>query len=110
MLRLFLITLLVVSSTISASAADDVVWQLRFNDGQPLNCALALTRVAKDEKGQTILESDTSRDKSVWHSCLTLPKGLLKAGKDYVVILDYEVIGRSGADSYFYVFGRSDRR
>ena len=108
MSRLFLITLLVVSSTIPASVADDIVWQLRFNDGRPLNCVLAQTRVVKDGRGQTILESDTRRDKSVWHSCLTLPKGLLKAGKDYVVSIDYEVIDRSGADSYFYVFGRSD--
>jgi hypothetical protein len=107
--RLFLITLLVVSSTISASATEDVVWQLRFNGSHPLNCTLALTRVAKDEKGQTILESDSRRDKGVWHSCITLPKGLLKAGKEYVVTLDYEVIERSGAESYFYVFGRSDR-
>jgi hypothetical protein len=38
-----------------------------------------------------------------------LPRGLLKAGDDYLVTLDYEIIERSGADAYFYVFGRSDR-
>jgi hypothetical protein len=53
--------------------------------------------------------ADTRGNKNDWHSCITLPRGMLKAGKDYVVALDYEVIERSSADTYFYVFGRSEQ-
>src|SRR5271169_5496167 len=82
-----------------AAGADGSVWQLRLQGGHPANCTLALTRVAKDDKGRPILEADSRRDKSEWHSCTTLPRGLLREGKEYVVALDYEIIERAvGAD------------
>jgi len=90
-------------------AANDTVWQLQFKDGKPLNCQIAFARVVKDEKNQPVLEADTRNDRGEWHSCIVLPKGLLKSGQDYTVTLDYEILARSDTDSYFYVFGRSDR-
>lgn len=91
-----------------ASAVDDVVWQLRFKEGHPINCTLFQTRVAMDDKGQTYLEADSCGDKGVWHSCITLPKGLLKAGEDYVLTFDYEVVKRTEANAYFYAYARSN--
>src|SRR5271163_3339975 len=75
--------------------ASDAIWQLDFENGRPLNCTLTFTRVERGDKGQPILVADTRGNKSDWHSCITLPRGLLKAGKDYVITLDYEVIERS---------------
>jgi hypothetical protein len=89
--------------------ASDAIWQLHFQNERPVNCALTFTRVERGDKGQPILVADTRGNKSEWHSCITLPRGLLKAGKDYLVTLEYEVIERSSADTYFYVFGRSDQ-
>jgi hypothetical protein len=100
-------TFLIVLAATSAAAADGVVWQLRLKDGRPINCSLAQTRVTKDKKGQTVLEADSREDKGVWHSCIILPKGLLKAGEDYVITFDYEVIERTETNAYFYVFARS---
>jgi parallel beta helix pectate lyase-like protein len=103
-----LIILLVGLLTIPALGKDTIVWQVRLSGNRPTNCALAMTRVVHGEKGQPVFEADSRRDQGEWHSCIILPKGLLEAGKDYVVALDYEVIERSGNDAYFYVFGRSD--
>jgi hypothetical protein len=89
--------------------ASDAIWQLDFQNGHPVNCTLAFTRVDRGDQGRPILVADTRGNKIDWHSCITLPKGLLKAGKDYLVTLDYQVIEKSSADTYFYVFGRSDQ-
>jgi hypothetical protein len=93
----------------SGWSANELIWQLRLQPGHPPNCTVALTRVARDSKGQLCLEADSRHDKSEWHSCIVLPQGLLKAGQDSVVTVDYEVIDRSSPDAYFYVFGRSNR-
>jgi hypothetical protein len=107
--RCSVLTLAAVLFVISAQAAEDIVWQLRLSDGQAIDCALEFTRFAKGDKGQPFLEADSRGDKSEWHSCIIPPRGLIKAGKDYVIALDYEIIERSDLDSYFYVFGRSGR-
>jgi hypothetical protein len=85
-----------------------VVWQLDLNK-TPTDYSLQFAQIARDQKGQRFINTDSRRDKSEWHSCIMLPKGLLKAKKDYVVTVEYQVIDCSGMDSYFYVFGRSDR-
>jgi len=104
-----LVTLVVLLLATSASAVDDIIWRFHLNDGHPANCKLGFTRVTKDDKGQPNLEADSRRDETPWHSCITVPSGLLKAGEDYLITLDYEIIERSGEDSYFYVFARSHR-
>jgi hypothetical protein len=83
--RLFLIAFMALFSGDSALASDtnDIVWQLNLKDGHPTNCQLAFTRVTQDDKGSAGLEEDTRPDKGAWHSCIALPKGLLKAGKDF---------------------------
>jgi hypothetical protein len=86
----------------------DIVWQLNTKTTPP-NYQLQFTRFVKDEKGQPVLEADTRRSKSEWNSCLSIPAGLLKAGKDYTITINYEVVDRSGPDNYFYTFVRSDR-
>jgi hypothetical protein len=105
--RSFSITFVALLIATAALAADDIVWQLPLGDGHVGGCQLQFTRFAKGDKGQLFLEADSRDDKGEWHSCITLPRGLLKAGNDYVITLDYEIIERSGIDTYFYVFGRS---
>ena len=101
-------TLLVLLFATLAQAADNSVWELRLKDGKPTNCQLAFTRVGQDEKDQLYLEADSRGDNNWWHSCITLPKGLLKAGEDYVVALDYEIIeGTEAANAYFYMCAHS---
>ena len=101
-------TLLVLLFATLAQAADNSVWELRLKDGKPANCQLAFTRVGQDEKDQLYLEADSRGDNNWWHSCITLPKGLLKAGEDYVVALDYEIIeGTEAANAYFYMCAHS---
>jgi hypothetical protein len=90
-----------------AGNADAIVWQLNLMKAPPTDYQLQFTRVARDDKGQPVLEADCRRDKGDWHSCITLPKGLLKAGEDYYVVLDYEIIDQLGEGSYFYIFARS---
>jgi hypothetical protein len=109
--RSFLIAFMALPSGDSALASDtnDIVWQLNLKDGHPTNCQLAFTRVTQDDKSSAGLEEDTRPDKGAWHSCIALPKGLLKAGKDYVVTLGYQVIAQPSANGYFYVFARSTR-
>ena len=88
--------------------AGDVVWQLNLMKSPP-NGQLQFSQVVKDAKGQPVLDADTRHVKSEWNSCLSIPAGLLKAGKEYVITVEYEVIDRSGPDNYFYTFVRSDR-
>lgn len=89
------------------SPINDIVWQLNTKIA-PSNYQLQFTRLVKDEKGQPALEADTRRGKSEWNSCLSIPAGLLKAGKDYMITISYEVIDCAGPDNYFYSFVRSD--
>jgi hypothetical protein len=99
----------ILSTTARASAADpdNVIWTLLLHEGRLPNCILQFTHLAKDDCGQLCLDVDTRNNRSDWHSCITLPKGLLKAGQDYRVRVKYEVIDRPGEDSFFYVFARS---
>jgi hypothetical protein len=104
----FLFTFSLIFIATFARAANDIVWQLQFKDGKPVNCQIAFTRVVRDEKNQPVLDADTRNERGEWHSCIILPKGLLKSGQDYIVTLDYDILARSDTDSYFYIFGRSD--
>jgi Right handed beta helix region len=90
-----------------ADHGNDIVWQLNLKKAPSTDYQLFFTRVATDDKGQAVLEADSRSDKSDWHSFITLPKGLLKAGEDYFITLDYEVIDCSSQGSYFYLFARS---
>jgi hypothetical protein len=83
------------------------IWQLNLKNGIAADYKLQFTRIVTDAKGQQSLEADTRNDKGEWHSCVTLPQGLLKSGQDYVVTVDYQVIERSGDGCFFYVFARS---
>jgi hypothetical protein len=40
---------------------------------------------------------------------IALPTGLLKAGEDYLIALDYKVVERTEQGSFFYIFMRSLR-
>lgn len=84
------------------------VWQLDLKKFPPAGYQLQFTKPAKDSAGQPVLEADSRGNASSWHSCLVLPKGLLKAGEEYVAVLDYEIVDYSGEGSYFYLFARSD--
>ena len=90
-----------------AGHSNEIVWQLNLKKAPPADYQLLFTRVATDDKGQSVLEADSRRDNSEWHSCITLPKGLLKAGEDYFITLDYEIIDGSGEGCFFYLFARS---
>lgn len=92
----------------AAPGAGGVVWQLNLTK-TPRNYQLQSTHLVRDGKGQLVLEADTRHLKSEWNSCLSIPAGLLKTGKDYTITVDYQVIDRSGPDNYFYAFVRSDR-
>ena len=87
--------------------AGDVIWQLNLKNDQPTDYQLQFTRVVKDENKQSVLEADSRNDNGEWHSCITLPKGLLKTGESYFITLDYEIIDSSGEGCYFYLFARS---
>ena len=91
-----------------AGDANTVVWQLDVKKSPP-NCQLQFTTLVRDNKGQPVLEADTRHSKSEWNTCLSIPAGLLKAGKDYMITVNYEVVDRTGPDNYFYAFVRSDR-
>ena len=89
-----------------AAAQNTPVWQLRMN---PPNCQTTLTIPFTTPRGDRVLSADTRKSKDEWNSCLVIPAGLLKAGKEYTITIDYEVVDRSGPDNYFYVFVRCDR-
>ena len=105
----FLITILVIfcASLAKASADPEILWQLHPKDGHPADCKLTFTQVVQDSKSQPSFQSDCRMARGDWHSCVTTKPGLLKAGEDYVVTINYEIIDRSDQGSYFYVFARS---
>ncbi|HZY38268.1 MAG TPA: right-handed parallel beta-helix repeat-containing protein [Mucilaginibacter sp.] len=84
-----------------------VIWQLNLKNNHPSGYSLQFAKITGDDKGRPCIEADSRRDNTTWHSCILLPGGLFKAGQDYVVSIDYEVIDRVGQGSYFYVFARS---
>jgi hypothetical protein len=86
---------------------NDILWQLDLRKSPPIDYQLQFSQIVEDEKGLPILEADSRNDKGIWHSCITLPKGLLKGGVDYFVTLDYEIIDQSDPACYFYLFARS---
>jgi hypothetical protein len=90
-------------------ADGDTIWTLALKNGHANDCYAAFTQVAKDDKGQPCLEADSRRDKGTWHSCITLPTGLLKVGEDYLVTVDYQILESTDETSYFYVFARSGK-
>jgi len=92
----------------AAAVADDLVWQLRLQNGRPTDCWLGFTRAGQGAGNQPFLAADTRSAKGDWNACIVLPKGLLKVNQDYVVSLDYEVVDRS-PDAHFYVLARSNR-
>jgi hypothetical protein len=89
------------------SDSGGVIWQFPVKDGTVADYALQLARVTKDNTGQPLIEADSRGDKTEWHSVIALPNGLLKAGEDYLITLDYDVVERLGQESYFYLFIRS---
>jgi|GEM_PF-557498 hypothetical protein len=89
-----------------AAAQNMPVWQLRMD---PPNCQTTFTIPFTTPKGDRVLSADTRKSTNEWNSCLIIPAGLLKAGKEYTIAIDYEVVDRSGPDNYFYVFVRCDR-
>ena len=82
--------------------AGDVIWQLNLKNDQPTDYQLQFTRVVKDENKQSVLEANSRNDNGEWHSCITLPKGLLKTGESYFITLDYEIIDSSGESGAHY--------
>src|SRR5579859_3216150 len=89
-----------------AVAQNTPLWQLNIN--RP-NCQTSFTIPFTTPKGDRVLSADTRKSTDEWNSCLIIPAGVLKAGKNYTITIDYEVVDRSGADNYFYVFVRCDR-
>jgi hypothetical protein len=89
--------------------SNDVVWQLAFKNGRPLNCNLAFAQIEAAGPGGLLVLADTRRDNTEWHTCILVPPGPLKAGQDYCITVSYEIVDRLTDDSYFYVFVRSDR-
>ena len=81
--------------------AQQPLWQL---DTKTPNCTVHFTNPDPDGKS---LDADTRGQNGQWNSCLRLPTGLLKAGKDYLIVVNYEVIDRPTMDDYFYTFVRS---
>src|SRR5215469_3990160 len=79
----------------AAAVADDIVWQLRLQNGRPADCWLGSTQAGQGAGNQPFLAADTRSAKADWNACIVLPKGLLKVNQDYVVSLDYEVVDRS---------------
>ena len=93
--------------SVSYAAAQNMpVWQLSMD---PPNCQTTFTIPFTTPKGDRVLSADTRKSTNEWNSCLIIPAGLLKAGKEYTIAIDYEVVDRSGPDNYFYVFVRCDR-
>jgi hypothetical protein len=86
-----------------------VVWELNLKNGRATNCQLSFARVVPIGAAGFCVEADSRHNDATWHSCIAVPAGLLRAGQDYVITLSYEIIERSAADSYFYVFARSNR-
>jgi hypothetical protein len=102
-----LIAALVLSLSGSYVAAQNKpVWQLKMD---PPNCQTTFTIPFTTPKGDRVLSADTRKSTNEWNSCLVIPAGLLKAGKEYTIAIDYEVVDRAGPDNYFYVFVRCDR-
>jgi hypothetical protein len=63
--------------------ADDVVWQLRLQNGHPVDCWLeGWTHVIQGAGTRLFLEADTRNVKSGWNACIMLPKRLLKMNED----------------------------
>jgi len=89
-----------------AAAQNTPVWQLSMN---PPNCSTTFTIPFTTPRGDRVLSADTRKSADEWNSCLVIPAGLLKAGKEYTIAIDYEVVDRNGPDNYFYVFVRCDR-
>jgi hypothetical protein len=92
-----------------AAPPEGVVWELNLKNGRATNCQLSFARVVPIGAGGFCVEADSRHNDATWHSCIAVPAGLLRAGQDYVITLSYEIIERSAADSYFYVFARSNR-
>jgi hypothetical protein len=90
-----------------AAPPEGAVWELSLVNGRATNCQLSFARVVA-RAGAFCVEADSRHDNATWHSCIFVPAGLLKAGEEFVITLSYEIIERSAADSYFYVFARSN--
>jgi hypothetical protein len=91
----------------AAGQPNDIIWQFPGPGGVVTNHTLAFARVVQDGNGRPLIEADSRNDKGEWHSVLTIPKGLLKAGDEYLITLDYEIVARAGQGNYFYLFIRS---
>ena len=92
-----------------AAQRDDTIWQLSLKNGRATNCQLSFARVMPIGNGAFCVQGDSRHDNTTWHSCIFVPPGLLEGGRDFAITVSYEIIERSAADSYFYVFARSDR-
>ena len=90
-------------------APEGIVWELKFAGGRALNGQLAFARVAPTPSGAFCVEADSRRDNATWHSCISVPPGLMRAGQAYVIAVQYEVVEHTDPNSYFYVFARSNR-
>ncbi|HEY9777243.1 MAG TPA: right-handed parallel beta-helix repeat-containing protein [Planktothrix sp.] len=102
-------TLVVLLSSSATFAGDDVAWRLADKNGKATNCKVTFTRLAKDAKGVNCFNADTKQSHAPWNTCITIDPGVMKAGQDYVVKLDYQVFDRPTDDTYFYVFARSGK-
>ncbi|TDX00333.1 right-handed parallel beta-helix repeat-containing protein [Dinghuibacter silviterrae] len=105
-MKAHLIAALALLPVVHVRAQNNPVWQLRKD---PPNCQTAFTIPFTTPKGDRVLSADSRKSTAEWNSCLIIPAGLMKAGKEYTITIDYEVVDRSGPDNYFYVFVRCDR-
>ena len=65
------------------AVAEDLVWQLRLQNGRPADCWLGFTRAGQGAGNQPFLAADTRSAKGDWNACVVLPKGLLKVNQNH---------------------------
>ena len=105
--------LLVALAPRAASAAEDAAQGqvvFRLDPGAPTSGGAWINNAepATLDDGTKSLKIDTRGSAARWNTCVVTPLGLLKGGRDYVISLDYTVIGLVNPKCFFYMFVRSD--
>ena len=88
------------------SPAPRAVFKLELKDGKVANAWTRSTTVVDRPGPASALKAEFGGGK--WNSYLVTPAGLLKGGHDYVVTVDYQVVGLPDTRDFFYLFARSD--
>ncbi len=103
----FVLMSLTFVATANAAVSGGSLWQLSLDDLHPHGCSINYMHQTRDEKGQPCFSADSRGSNGSWNSCIQIPKGLMQAGQEYVVTVNYEITDRPDQNSYFYVFARS---